>query len=289
MLEATKIGTKNYTYFAPLLFEQMDADQKATLPDDGYVRIGVMDDGAACGAACFQVEETTAQLVSVYVAKEHRRKGAATTLFDTFTGLAEKKNLTALSVSCPKENKDLCAFLEAGGFQLFDSTSAYSFTLADVAESRILLAEMKRALEERRENWQQVLSYRELQPYQQMEFGQYLKNNGWGTQWLREGWFSPELSFVVLDVKKKITAFMICSRQEERVSIDLLYGAGKSHSALLLLFAALYMTLKSCGQQELEITYLAENPQMEALGHRLFGEHLEKVTSMIYAIRLIEA
>lgn len=30
-------------------------------------------------------------------------------------------------------------------------------------------------------------------------------------------------------------------------------------------------------------------PQMEALGHRLFGEHLEKVTSMTYAIRLIEA
>ena len=289
MLEVTKIGTKNYTYFAPLLFEQMDADQKAILPDDGFVRIGVMDDGVACGAASFQVEETMAQLVSVYVTEKHRRKGAATALFDTFTGLAEKKNITALSVSCAKENEDLKAFLDATGFQLFDSASAYGFSLADVAEAHVLLADMKRALDQRKENWQEVFSFRELQPYQQMEFRQYLKNNGWGTEWLREGEFAPDLSFVVLDIKKKIVAFMICSQQEDGVNIDLLYGAGKGPTALLLLFAELYRTLKKNGQEDLKITYLAENPQMEALGQRLFGEHLEKVTSLIYAIRLMEA
>lgn len=267
----------------------MDADQKAILPDDGFVRIGVIDDGVACGAANFQVEETTAQLVSVYVTEKHRRKGAATALFDTFTELAEKKNITALSVSCAKENEDLNAFLDAMGFQLFDSASAYGFTLSDVAECRVLLADMKRALDQRRENWQEVFSFRELQPYQQMEFRQYMKNNGWGTEWLREGEFAPDLSFVVLDIKKKIVAFMICSKQEEGVNIDLLYGAGKGPTALLLLFAELYRTLKKHGQEDLKITYLAENPQMEALGQRLFGEHLEKVTSLIYAIRLLEA
>ena len=289
MLEVTKIGTTNYSYFAPLLFEQPDAQKKAVLPDDGFVRIGVMDDGVACGAASFQVEETMAQLVSVYVTEKHRRKGAATALFDTFTGLAEKKNITALSVSCAKENEDLNAFLDALGFQLFDSASAYGFSLADVAESRVLLADMKRALDQKRESWQQVYSYRELQPYQQMELRQHLINNGWGSQWLQEGEFSPDLSFVVLDIKKKIVAFMICSREKARVNIDLLYGSRKSSSALLLLFAGLYAALKRSGQEEMEITYLAENTQMEDFGRRLFGEHLKEVASLIYAIRLMEA
>ena len=289
MLEVTKIGTTNYSYFAPLLFEQPDVQKKAVLPNDGLVRIGVMDDGVACGAASFQVEETMAQLVSVYVTEKHRRKGAATALFDTFTGLAEKKNITALSVSCAKDSEGLSAFLDAMGFQMFDSSTAYGFTFADVAESRVLLADMKRAMEQRKESWQQVYSYRELQPYQQMELRQHLINNGWGSQWLQEGEFSPDLSFVVLDIKKKIVAFMICSREKARVNIDLLYGSRKSSSALLLLFAGLYAALKRSGQEEMEITYLAENTQMEDFGRRLFGEHLKEVASLIYAIRLMEA
>ena len=189
------------------------------LPNDGLVRIGVMDDGVACGAASFLAEETTAQLVSVYVTEQYRRKGAATALFDTFTELAEKKNITALSVSCAKDSEGLSAFLDAMGFQMFDSSTAYGFTFADVAESRVLLADMKRAMEQRKESWQQVYSYRELQPYQQMELRQHLINNGWGSQWLQEGEFSPDLSFVVLDIKKKIVAFMIwavCRAETQR-------------------------------------------------------------------------
>ena len=53
--------------------------------------------------------------------------------------------------------------------------------------------------------------------------------------------------------------------------------------------AGLYAALKRSGQEEMEITYLAENTQMEDFGRRLFGEHLKEVARLIYAIRLMEA
>ena len=158
MLEATKIGTKNYTYFAPLLFEQMDADQKAILPDDGFVRIGVMDDGVACGAASFQVEETLAQLTSIYVAEAYRHRGAAAALLDTFVELAKNAGITALTTSVSGEDETMQGFLREQGFELFDSAAVYSFTFEDVCNAKALLSEMKRSLQQRKENWLEVLA-----------------------------------------------------------------------------------------------------------------------------------
>lgn len=281
-MEVTKIGTKNHAYFAPLLFEKKDP------PQDGLVRIGVIEDGIACGAACFQVEEMTAQLVSVYVLEEYRRRGAATMLFDTFCGLAQKKNIDVLTVSFLGDNEQLRGFLAARDFQMFDSVAVYAFQFSDVFGAKELLSDMQRALQKRKDNWLKLVSYAQMQSYQQMEFARYLNNNGFGSRWLQEDEFAPELSFVVLDVKKQITAFVICSEYTDRVSIDLLYSADKNTSAVLLLFAGLYGVLKERGKQELTITYLAENPQMETIGRRMFGEHLRQTGCLCFAIGFIE-
>ena len=69
MLEVTKIGLKNHVYFAPLLFE------KEELPQDGLVRIGGLMDGHVCGAAAFAVEDTMAELVTVYIPEKYKRTG----------------------------------------------------------------------------------------------------------------------------------------------------------------------------------------------------------------------
>lgn len=281
MLEVTKIGFKNYVYFAPLLFE------KEELPQDGLVRIGGLMDGHVCGAAAFAVEDTMAELVTVYVPEKYKRTGVATAIFEKFFEIAQDQGILSLTVSLTKDNDDLRAFLQKIGFEMFDSTAVYRFTFSDVCETKALLADMQRALQERKENMQQVLSYEELQPYQQREFAAYLNNHGLGDGWLESGRFSPQLSFVVLDIKKKIVAFLICSEHEQCVNMDLLYGSAKSHASVLLLFAALYATLKKRGQTDLDILFLAENPQAEAVGKRLFKDHLQPNGRMTYAVRLL--
>ena len=281
MLEVTKIGKKNHAYFAPLLFE------KEELPQDGLVRIGVLMDGYVCGAAAFAVEDTMAELMTVYVLEKYRRAGVATVLFDKFCEIAQEKGILSLTVSLTPDNADLRAFLQNCGFEMFDSSAVYRFSFEDVCEAKPLLADMQRALQQRKENMLQVLSYEELQTYQQKEFATYLKDHDFGDGWLENDTFSPQLSFVVLDIKKKIVAFMICSEHEQCVNMELMYGSVRSYTAVLLLFAALYAALKKRDQTDLGILFLAENPQTEAVGRRLFGDNLKQTGRMTYAVRML--
>ena len=127
MIQVTKIGPQNQQWFEKFLITPENAEN--------MIRLGVIEDDTACGAAAFRIGRRGAELVSLYVAPEFRRRGAAQSMLDTFLELGGEVGLTSLMTVYMRDNAEMRAFLDKNGFLQLDSSESYFFLTQDVLQS----------------------------------------------------------------------------------------------------------------------------------------------------------
>ena len=116
MIQVTKIGPQNQQWFEEFLMTPESTED--------MIRLGVIEDDTACGAAAFRIGRSSAELMSLYVAPEFRRRGAAQSMLDTFLELGGEMGLTSLMTVYMRDNAEMRAFLDKNGFLQLDSSES---------------------------------------------------------------------------------------------------------------------------------------------------------------------
>lgn len=272
-MTVTRIGEKNAAAFAPLLAET------AALPGRDILRLGAIDGGAACAAAAFRVSERTAELLSLYVAPDYRRRGAARTLLETFASLADGTPLTSLTACFPRDDKNgLEAFFTAEDFAVFGGSPRYSLRL-DAARGAESFRRNTAGVRGR------VLSCDKLTSSEWRALAALVKNYGAAPDELFGGGYSPALSFVCFERETPV-AGLFCADFGERISIDFLFSAAASAAPTMAILARLAEAL-AARDPATELEFLAANPAVLPIAQKLFGPLLHTCSETAFAVRLL--
>lgn len=258
----TRIDKTNEAFFNALLFEAAER----TGPN--ILRLGVIDGGAACGAAAFELSGTTAQLTSIFVVPDSRRRGAGRALLEAFFSLARGTDVSSLSVTyLPEPQDSLTGFFDAMGFACFAGSPAYAVSYAEAKRSDRLQTYLAKA-----DTTGRILSFAEFSGTQRREFDRILHTFGAALPEIAVGSFSQELSCAFFCRTGEITASLLCAECGERLNIDFLFSRANSAGPTLALVAWLADRIEARGHEPERIAFLAANPIVPAIADELFGK-----------------
>ena len=272
-MKITRIGEKNFKFFEQFML------QTAAAGENNMVRLGVIDEDTACGAAVFRIGEYEAELLSLYVAPEFRRRGAAQLLLDTFEELAEDSGLQSIMAVWLKEMGGLAEFLKKNGFLLLDGSPAFSFRAGDALKSEKLKKYLARSFVGK------CITVKELPPTRQKALENFVRHGGFEVYGSIEGQCTEGISFVMLDRAEMPTACMLCTDIGEQITVDVLLSKADSQVAILKLFGKLYEIVMKEGREDAEICCLAINPQIPPMLELLLGECVKPIGNTLCAVR----
>lgn len=275
-MSVTRISKNNIEFFKDFLMESYE------LHSNNILKLGAIEDGTACGAACFEVNKTVAELVSIFVAPAYRKRGIASEMLSTFSNLCAGTKTQALTVSfVDEENSGLHEFFKKSGFEIFEGSESYITTLGAVSRSdgfKKYIAEVKTVIT--------PISFEEMFDFQKKAINRLLLGYGSSVSELESGSFSKSLSFGVFDNSGKAQGFLLCSQVEDMVVIDFLASLMPKATPTVAMIKSLYNALNARFSDELIIKFLAANPKVLPIAERLLGQSLEKSFSAKYGIRL---
>lgn len=272
----TRIDKTNRAFFDAFLFEAAER----TGPN--ILRLGVIDDGAACGAAAYELRGATAQLTSIFVIPDSRRRGAGRALLEAFYSLVQGTDVSSLSVTYIPEPQDgLNDFFAAMGFACFDGSPAYTVSYAEAKRSDRLQTYLAKA-----DTTGRILSFTEFSGVQTHEFNRILRTYGATFPEVAVGSFSRELS-CAFSRKGEITAALLCAECGERLNIDFLFSRANSAGPTLALVAWLAARIEARGHEPERIAFLAANPIVPAIADELFGQGVLPDGGAKYGVMLI--
>ncbi|MCI6630869.1 MAG: GNAT family N-acetyltransferase [Lachnospiraceae bacterium] len=274
-MKITRIGKKNCKFFDKLLL------QAAATEDRNVIKLGVVDDDTACGAAAFRIGEYEAELLSLYVAPEYRRRGAAQKLMDTFEELADDTGLQAIMAVWLREMGGLAEFLQKNGFLLLDGSPAFSFRVGDALKSEKLKKYLSGI------SGGSCVPVSQLSPTRQKALEAFVKNGGFEVYGPILTQCSGDVSFVALNQREMPVACMLCTDMGDTITVDILLSDAESHKAILRLFGKLHEKMVADGREDTEICCLAINPQIPPMLEILLGECVQSVGNTVCAVRAL--
>lgn len=274
-MKITRIGKKNCKFFDKLLL------QAAATEDRNVIKLGVVDDDTACGAAAFRIGEYEAELLSLYVAPEYRRRGAAQKLMDTFEELVDDTGLQAIMAVWLREMGGLAEFLQKNGFLLLDGSPAFSFRVGDALKSEKLKKYLSGI------TGGSCVPVSQLSPTRQKALEAFVKNGGFEVYGPILTQCSGDVSFVALNQREMPVACMLCTDMGDTITVDILLSDAESHKAILRLFGKLHEKMVADGREDTEICCLAINPQIPPMLEILLGECVHPTGNTVCAVRAL--
>lgn len=274
MMQITKIGPQNQQWFEGFLMTPESTGD--------MIRLGVIEDDTACGAAAFRIGRRGAELLSIYVAPEFRRRGAAQSMLDTFLELGGKLGLTSLMTVYMRDNAEMGAFLAKNGFLQLDSSESYFFLAGDALQSGKLTEIVSGNIPGN------CVPVDKLPPTRQRALERFVRKGGFVLRGAIGENCTGEMSFAVVDAGALPVACMLCTDMRDTITIDVLLSKGNSRIAILKLFEALYRKLEADNRQMTEIRCLAVNEKVGPLLRLLFGDKVQMAGSTVCAVKTLE-
>ena len=274
MIQVTKIGPQNQQWFEKFLITPENAEN--------MIRLGVIEDDTACGAAAFRIGRRGAELMSLYVVPEFRRRGAAQSMLDTFLELGGEVGLTSLMTVYMRDNAEMRAFLDKNGFLQLDSSESYFFLTQDVLQSGKLTKIASSGIPGN------CVPVDKLPPTRQRALERFVRKGGFVLRGAIRENCTGEMSFAVVDADSLPVACMLCTDMGEWITIDVLLSKANSQIAILKLFEVLYRKLEADNRQKTEIRCLAVNEKVGPLLRLLFGDKVQMAGSTVCAVKTLE-
>ncbi len=274
MIQVTKIGPQNQQWFEEFLMTPESTED--------MIRLGVIEDDTACGAAAFRIGRSSAELMSLYVASEFRRRGAAQSMLDTFLEFGGKLGLTSLMTVYMRDNAEMGAFLAKNGFLQLDSSESYFFLAGDALQSGKLTEIVSGNIPGN------CVPVDKLPPTRQRALERFVRKGGFVLRGAIGENCTGEMSFAVVDAGALPVACMLCTDMRDTITIDVLLSKGNSRIAILKLFEALYRKLEADNRQMTEIRCLAVNEKVGPLLRLLFGDKVQMAGSTVCAVKTLE-
>ena len=271
----TRIDNTNRSFFGPFLLEASERSSQNIL------RLGAIEDGVACGAAAFEINDVSAELLTLFVAPDYRRRGIGRALLDAFTSLTVNTDVASLAVSFMPEEKDgLTDFFTAAGFECFGGSPVLSLDYEDTKNCSTLDKYLLKA-----DRSGIALSVDELSDIQRHQLDSTLRSYGTSLGEVEVGSFSPELSFAYFN-NGSLLAGMFCSMPGDQLNIDFLFSRVANAGPTLTIIDQL---VRSAAERESirRVAFLAANPVVPAIAEELFGHAVSSNDNMIYAVRLL--
>lgn len=274
MIQVTKIGPQNQQWFEEFLMTPESTED--------MIRLGVIEDDTACGAAAFRIGRSSAELMSLYVAPEFRRRGAAQSMLDTFLEFGGKLGLTSLMTVYMGDNAEMGAFLAKNGFLQLDSSESYLFLTGDALQSGKLTEIASSGITGN------CVPVDKLPPTRQRALERFVRKGGFVLRGAIGENCTGEMSFAVVDAGALPVACMLCTDMRDTITIDVLLSKANSRIAILKLFEALYRKLEADNRQTTEIRCLAVNEKVGPLLRLLFGDKVQMAGSTVCAVKTLE-
>lgn len=272
----TRIDKTNEAFFAPLFLEAVGRKGPKIL------RIGAIEDGTACAAAAFELAERTAALLSIFVAPEYRRRGAAHALLQTFATLAAGTGITTLTVNfVPGLDDNAAAFLTAEGFELFSGSPVFAVSYEDAKNADNLKKYLPKA-----DRSGAVLAFEDLSEPQRHELDVFMRGYGYALSEVTAGAFSPELSHVFYKNGNLVSGLFI-SETGRQLNVDFLFSRVSSAGPALAMVSQIAQRLAERETPPERIAFLAANPVVPAIADELFGHTAHAVNAASFGVRLL--
>lgn len=262
---------KDAPRFMPvLLLPEDQADGKALV-------FGAEENDEPVGSIVLLARETTAELFSIYVKPEFRRKGVGTALLSEARKDLAPTKVTVLTADFSSEYQDIGFFLEAQNFFIHPTAYdyAYSYQDADVLRRQAAAADISR-----------VVPVVDMTPVQEEEFISMAEGSGY-EHILKRRDTERSLSCGIFD-DDDVRAVMICSLEEndgkKAIRIDLVEGKEEGGMGFLKLLRHFLSTLPKLYPEDTEIRFLGVNDRLEDLAIEYLGSALKERLTYYQAV-----
>lgn len=277
-MTVTRITEKNAKCFDRFLFKA------AELSGGNIVKLGVIEDDTACGAAAFFIKGSVAELISLYVAPDFRRRGAASMLLRTFEEQLRGTGIDLMLASTLPTEQGLGKLLDRGGFVQLEGSDVYSFSFSEIKD---LPALKKQLLDTENGSGCRFVSCEELRTAEQLALRDFLNKNRFSVDELCMIKFSAALSGVALREDGSVEACLLCSNIGTDVGIDLFLRESDDIEVLRGLCRCLYEALLARGEDDVQIFYLAVSREVIPFAEALLGDRLQRHARESYAVKLL--
>lgn len=110
-----------------------------------------------------------------------------------------------------------------------------------------------------------------------------LRNSAYDDSLLTSKEFAPEISYAILG-KKDPEAFLLCSRVEGEIQIDLLVNMSTHVANVMQLMCRLYQQVEQAEDEHTKVSFLAVNEEMTKTMQKLIGEKLQSRQELILCV-----
>lgn len=272
-MQITRIGLKNRKCFEKLLLQTGEPEE------ENIIRLGVLEEDTACGAAAFRIYGDHAELMNIYVAPAFRRRGMAQCMLDAFEKMAEKARLTCIVAFYHSENEEVTAFLSKNGFLLTNSMPICYFRTGDAEKTERLQQYIKP------DHAGHPITLRELPPIFCRALEKFVRQGNYRMTGPILEQYNGDMSFVMLDDEQTPTACMLCTDTGEQITIEVLVCKEDSRADIPRLLGALYEKVMKAGRADAKICSCLHERFPDAL-RGLFGDCIHLLGNTVSGIKV---
>ncbi len=241
--------------------------------------LSALDEGGLCGIAVYTMAVPDSYLDYIYVLPEKRRQGVGRFLVEKFIDKAEQMGVGNLLVSFGGEAEGR-GFFEGMGFYLSEGAESFSFSTADLKDlDRVRLISRKRIPD-------RLKAFDRLGPIELKSVKKYLTDNNSRIEDVSGPDFSTKYSSVVFDRKGNPRSCMLCSRNQERIILDMILAGRGAELSIILLLGHLCRSLLA-EEEKLTVYFTATNPKVAELAGAILGDSLENMGKSILAVTVV--
>ncbi len=268
-MQITKITKENIKSFTPLLLTR---GAKRFYKEK--ITLGAIDDnGKAAGALCAGLMDSQADIISLYVIPEARKKGCAELMLDTLDELLSDSDLDAISAEF-LEDGDSLAFYRSMGYELFRGSSQYYMTMGEFYRTTLYKKHIKD---------KKIIGIRRVSSFSPKKKRAFEAFAGTAD-------YNPEWSTAHF-IKGLFTSAMLADHSEDSVTIEWIYSRVHNPIALLKHLRALVQKIEEefPGRNDIRIRMAFENELLAEKFRKLTGSHRHLHTEghLITAIRIL--
>lgn len=233
------------------------------LAESNVYLLGAVDGNLPVGAAVLELESGRAQLLSIAVAEEHRRRGVATALLRWCVRLVRRAAAASLYAILLPEEREAAALLASFGMVSRTEPGVHYRVRLGAADQSVLRGAAPGVMP--------------LQRAGRAAFREYMKKAFPGAG-VPEKWeeFDSAVSQVLVE-NGKIAACVLAQRQEDGFSIGWMESHSREKLAVLYLLRALFAAAQADSGTDAVITFAAFDTPVRKLADKLLGDAAERL------------
>jgi len=268
------------------VFSHMVSDNRL-LTENRMIKIGAFIGNEPVGVCFISINQDDRSVLEwIYVAKDFRRQGVASSMLDEYIRFAQKRNMNTLEMCFePLDYEDFvnegAAFLEHMGFLLCKSQGNYSVDYNNLMSNRKLSALKIPAVK-----LSTLDDYLEQKSHV-FEMKRFLNDKDIPESVLEEK-MCKEASYVITGNNKNITSILLSSRKGSGMGLDLIVSSSGAENDILAMLKSLYEYIKSANGKISKLYFCALNPKVNSLIGYFFGKEFESAWQRVYGAMYIE-